>query len=353
MALEIYSTDTDSGQISVFRKSDDGYRAVREIPVGNAPRGGVKFTKDGRGFVSNTSANTVAEIDALTHREVARITVGFGPRGLGIVPGERYLLVSNSGSNTVSVVDLETREELTQIGVGRDPRHMAIDSSGDFAYVCIWGSGYIAKLDISGLKDGNHTGVREVARIRIDENTHPYSLNIDRDGKYGFVACNSVAYVPVIDLDKGTVVHRVPVKAMGGRAVAFTPDNQYALVTLEVASEVAVIRMSDLAVTRYLPTGPAPRGIAIDDTLTAYIAAFSRTSPGFTGGDDDFQMHSISVIELAGVDLSSEDSRPRYDNIPVGYGPCSVVTLDTERLGFDQKKLDSAVAKLTAEPAVR
>ena len=137
MAVEIYSTDTDSGQISVIRKEADGYKLVKEIPVGNAPRGGVKFTKDGRGFVSNTSTNTVSEIDALTHREVARMVVGSGPRGLGIVPGERYLLVSNSGSNTVSIVDLESRAELTQVAVGRDPRHMAIDPSGKSAYICV------------------------------------------------------------------------------------------------------------------------------------------------------------------------------------------------------------------------
>src|SRR5262245_48720151 len=105
MAIEIYSTDTDSGQISVIRKQFNSYSTVTTIPVGNAPRGSVKFTRDGRGFVSNTSTNTVSEIDALTHREVARIQVGSGPRGLGIVPGDRYMLVSNSGSNTVSVVD--------------------------------------------------------------------------------------------------------------------------------------------------------------------------------------------------------------------------------------------------------
>src|SRR2546421_6435909 len=82
MAVEIYSTDTDSGQISVIRKKAGGYQLGKEIPVGQAPRGGVKFTKDGRGVVSNTSTNTVSEIDAPTHREIARTVVGSGPPGL-------------------------------------------------------------------------------------------------------------------------------------------------------------------------------------------------------------------------------------------------------------------------------
>jgi hypothetical protein len=59
------------------------------------------------------------------------------------------------------------------------------------------------------------------------------------------------------------------------------------------------------------------------------VAAFSRPK----GDTKSFKMHSISVIELAEVDLSSEDSKPRYDSVQVGYGPCSVVTLDTEMVG--------------------
>lgn len=352
MAIEIYSTDTDSGQITVVRREGAEYRPVKEIPVGNAPRGGVKFTRDGRGFVSNTSTNTVSEIDALTHREVARIVVGSGPRGLAIVAGERYMLVSNSGSNTVSVVDLESREEITQVAVGRDPRHMAVDPSGNFAYVCIWGSGYIAKLDISGLVTGDASSVREITRIRIDPTAHPYSLNIDRSGRYAFVACNSIEYVPVIDLTVDEVVQRVPVRNDGARAVAFTGDNRFALVTLERDNSIAVIRLSDFTTTRYLPVGPAPRGIAVDDNdERAYISAFSRGTVVAAGVDHDFKAHAVTVVDLQGVDLDSEEQMPRYDDIRVGYGPCSVVVFDTERVTYDAAQVDSAVRDLTT-PAV-
>jgi YVTN family beta-propeller protein len=351
MAIELYSTDTDSGQISVIRKEGGGYRTVTAIPVGNAPRGGVKFTKDGRGFVSNTSTNTVSEIDALTHREVAKITVGSGPRGLGIVAGDRYLLVSNSGSNTVSVVDLESREELTQVAVGRDPRHMAI--VGDVAYVCIWGSGYIAKIDIAGLQQGDYSNVREVGRIRIGENSHPYSLNVDRTGRYAVVACNSIGHVPIIDLTKDAVVQRVPVKSQGGRAVAFTPDNEYALVTLERESVIAVIDMRDFRVTRYLPTGPSPRGIAIDaiDT-TVYASAFARGTV-MHAGEPGSAPHAITVIQLDGVDLSvdeEEGGRPIFADIPVGFGPCSVSIFDTERISLDH--VDVSAEHLTEQSSI-
>ncbi|WP_019071724.1 YncE family protein [Streptomyces hokutonensis] len=342
MAIELYSTDTDSGQISVIRKEADGYTSVTAIPVGNAPRGSVKFTRDGRGFVSNTSTNSVSEIDALTHREVARITVGSGPRGIGILPGDRYMLVSNSGSNTVSVVDLESRDELTQVAVGRDPRHMAI--VGESAYVCVWGSGYISKIDISGLKTGDVSNVREIARIRVQENSHPYSLNVDRTGRYALVACNSVDYVPVIDLTTDKVVRRVPVTSQGGRAVAFSPDNRHALVTLERESVIAVIDMETFEVTRYLPTGPSPRGIAVDETdFTIYSSAFSRGAV-MHAGQPGSMPHAITVVRMDNVDLSTDDEtggQPVFEDIPVGFGPCSVSLFDTDRVSLDNVDINA------------
>ena len=86
--VEIFSTDTDDGTISVIVKADKGeHTLLRTIRVGNAPRGAVKFTSSGRGFVSNTSQNTISELGPVGLEEVRRLVVGHGPRGLGIVPG--------------------------------------------------------------------------------------------------------------------------------------------------------------------------------------------------------------------------------------------------------------------------
>lgn len=354
MAVEIYSTDTDSGQISVIRKNSAiDYQTIREIPIGNAPRGSVKFTTDGRGFVSNTSANTISEIDALTHREVARIEVGHGPRGLGILPGERYLLASNSGSNTVSVVDLESRSELVQIAVGRDPRHMAVTKDGGAAYVSIWGSGYISKLDLNGLRDGRPDLVREVARINVGENAHPYSVNIDASGRFLFVANTTAAYVSVIDLTTDAVIKEIAVRQTGGRAIAFSPDNKYALVTIERINAMAVIRMDDFNVTRYIRLGPSPRGIAVDpNDFTVYASVFSRV---FDEPDDPaeqvFKANSLTVVALADVDLESPDSPVSYEEIEVGYGPCSVTIFDTERISYEPARFAKEYESLQA-PAI-
>ncbi|PMY59740.1 MULTISPECIES: YncE family protein [Pseudomonas] len=334
MAIEFYSTDTDQGTISVIRKDDHGYQVVKQIKVGNAPRGSVKFTKAGRGFVSNTSGCTVSELDPFNHREVQRITVGMGPRGIGIIPGDRYMLVSNSGSDTMSLVDLSISKEVLQLPVGRDPRHLGITKDGNWAYVCIWGDSYISKLDLSSLKENVVEGVKEVARIELPENSNPYSLNIDPSGRFALVACNATDHVPVIALDSDTVQYRVDVDCddglCGARAVAFSSDGQFAFVTLERTNAVAVISLETFSIQRYIQAGSAPRGIIQDNDMIV-ISNFSRVLMGAVAVNSvKLIPHSITFVNLKGIDIASKVAMPAssYSQTRVGNGPCSISMFD-------------------------
>lgn len=81
-----------------------------------------------------------------------------------------------------------------------------------------------------------------------------------------------------------------------------------------------------------------------------YCAAFSRI---FDDPDiPDVVAHSLSVVHLEGVDLASEDSKPRYEHLPVGHGPCSVAIFNPDRVAFDSDRLERAAASLTGnQPA--
>ncbi|QJC21945.1 YncE family protein [Arcanobacterium buesumense] len=335
---EIYSTDTDSGTLSVFEDMNGTVRKIATIRVGNAPRGSVRFTSDGRGFVSNTSANTVSEIDGLAHKEVRKIKVGNGPRGLFIVGNEKYLLVSNSGSDSLSIVDLNIGEEVRQLPIGRDPRHMAVVNN--FAYVSLWGEGSIAKFDISSLDDGDVNGVALVSTIKLAPETFPYSLNIDESRKIALVACNSVRSIPVIDLEADTVCGHIPVRASGIRAITFSNDNKYAVATLERDNSAAVIDLDTFEVTRYLDAGPAPRGIVTDpDNGAIYIAAFSRST---TARYDmpDWGSHGVTIIKADSDALSDKDSAIETATVKSGFGPCSVSLFDPASAMIARKNLD-------------
>ncbi|GAA2377416.1 YncE family protein [Streptomyces carpaticus] len=338
--IQLFSTDTDDGTVSVIAKTGHGeHRRVETIRVGNAPRGGVKFTKDGRGFVCNTSQNTLSEIDAVALTEVRRIEVGHGPRGMAILPGDRYLLVSNSGSNSVSVVDLELNVEIHQVPIGRDPRHMGITSDGRTAYICVWGAGHVSKLDLTPLTEhGDAAGITEAAQIPVDASAHPYSLAISPCGSRVFVANTQAPYVTVIDTATDRS-QRIDVGFIGGRAIAFTPDGRHALVTVETVSRVYVIDVATLEVTRHIPVGAGPRGLVVDaKDETAYITNFARATVMSVTPDLDYDSNTLTVIDLGSAPLDRDEGTFAAEPVYVGYGPCSVTMFDLDTLPAEERQ---------------
>lgn len=322
----LFSTDTDSGTITAYDFSNQT-QPIAKIQIGNGPRGAVRFTKDGRGFVTNHAGNTVSEIDAFSLREVARVTVGIAPIGLAIIPGDKYAIVSNSGDNTVSIVDLGSRSECFTLPVGREPRHPDVMPDGKFAYVPLSGGDTLLKIDVSELAKSTPDLSKVVisSRIFLGQGTMPYSAAVSPKGDKVITANNQVDYISIVDVASDKILHNVNVGSKGARGTAYTPDGSVAFVSIEDISETVAIDVAAGTVAQRLASGPGPRGLLYDaKTQTICVAGFSRT-----GGAIAMVPNSVSVLHVGATPLTL-GAAPAVVSLSVGAGPCSVAMFERQ-----------------------
>jgi YVTN family beta-propeller protein len=317
----LFSTDTDAGTVTVLNLSTGDAKPVARIHVGNGPRGAVRFTASGRGFVSNHEGNTISEIDAHSLAETGRITVGLAPIGVAIVPGDRFALISNGGENTISIVDLHQKREVHKVSVGREPRHLDVTHDGKSAYAPMSAAHYVSKIDITALGEVRpaYANIREVGHISLGEGTFPYSTAISPDGRWVIAANNQKSYVSLIDCSTDLVADEIDVGMKGARGTAYTPDSKHAFVSLENTSEIVVIDIESRKVVQRLPSVNGPRGMYYDaDMTTLFVAGFYRGIGAREG-------NAVSVYHFTPAMLRNlSGASPAIRDVPVGAGPCSL-----------------------------
>jgi len=319
----LLSTDTDSGTVSVFDYGSDDLKELKIIDVGNGPRGAVRFTKAGLGYVTNHAGNTLSEIDMKSLEEVGRIEVGIAPIGLQIF-SKKYAIVSNSGDDDASIVDLQKRVEIGRVPIGREPRHPDVTPDDNFAYLPISRDDAVAKVDLAPLKAGKVEGVQVIKRISVGKGAKPYSCAVSPDGSRVVVANNQQSYVSIIDTKTDEIVHKVEIGSKGARGTAYTEDGSAALVTIEDIDEIVAIDVATGKIFDRYATGPGPRGLFFDAKLNRVgSAAFARAA---RFGREN----TVSLINFGPQPLVTEkrDTPPEVIDIQVGAGPCSVVLFD-------------------------
>lgn len=319
----LLSTDTDSGTVSVFNYSVDKISPLKVIEVGNGPRGAVRFSSNGFGYVTNHAGNTISEIDMNSLEEIGKIEVGIAPIGMQILH-EKFAIVSNSGDDDISIVDLEKRVEVARIPVGREPRHPDVSPNGHFAYVPLSRDDAVSKIDLRLISERGPKGLKEIRRIDVGTGTRPYSCAVAPSGKSVVVANNQRSYITIIDTETDEVVHNVDVGSKGARGTAFNNDGELALVTIEDVDEIIAIDLNSGEIVDRYHTGPGPRGIFYDARSNrAGSASFARAAKAG-------RENTVSVMSFGAQPLiaARRASRPDVVDIQVGYGPCSVVLYD-------------------------
>jgi YVTN family beta-propeller protein len=126
-------------------------------------------------YVINGGSNTVSVLDLVNMRPDRTIAVGANPSGIAINPARNEVYAVNTGNGTgngtVSVIDAEKNSVATTIPVHREPYFIDVDAQGKRGYVANAGSNNVSVIDLANRRVIATIGVGEapgLARISPD-----------------------------------------------------------------------------------------------------------------------------------------------------------------------------------------
>jgi PQQ-dependent catabolism-associated beta-propeller protein len=157
-------------------------------------------------------------------------------------------------------IDTAARQIVANVLVDARPRFAEFKRDGSELWVSSEIGGTIAVIDpvkhtITTKITFNIPGMRKEA-------IQPVGISIAADGKTAFVALGPANRVAVVD----AASHQVVKYLLVGQRVwhmAFTPDENYLLVTNGVSNDVSVIDVAALKVIKTIQVGELPWGITI------------------------------------------------------------------------------------------
>lgn len=256
-AEHFYVTLITSGELWKFSATD--YSLLDRIDIGEQPAH-VILTEDGAtAFVSNWvteggESGTIQVVDAATMSRTKVIDTGGAPHGMRITHGEPYkLFVGNSGTDNVTVVDVATESLVETFPLLRN----------------------------------------------FGESLNPLQIAIDRDDRYGYVACHLSHEVQVFDVETHEVVKRIDLRRFEGDVVGpfqveVSPALNLVVVANQLNSTVSIISTDSLAVVRTVESEDFAQCHGVDiseDGQYAYITNENTDSavpphhPTETGGN--------------------------------------------------------------------
>jgi YVTN family beta-propeller protein len=221
----------------------------------------VLFSPDGaRLYVLCQQSAEVRVLDAFTYVPIKNIPVGQVPRGLSLSPKGDRLFVANSWDDTISVIDPKSLEVTATWPVGSEPSSVVEDRDGKHLFVANRISNDVAVLD-------TQTGAEE-KRLVAGRGASYITSSPDESKLYvTHVYPNPTAHrtppaseITVIDTVRAVVTERIALPGIAhGFHVAFSPDGR-----LGVA---AVLHPKNL-----VPLAHLEHGGAFADTLTLFGA---------------------------------------------------------------------------------
>ena len=276
-------------------------RTLAVVPSAPAPHE-VAVTRDGRWAVATNygdraeAGHALTVIDVRTQSVARTIDVAphQRPHGIAFLPGDSILAITSETSRAVVLVDFRAGHVLRALSTDAAGTHiLAVSPGGEKIYAANVGSGTVTELDVASGRatrtyaagggsegmalspDGRQLWVASMAldstfvfdaatgarRGAIATPGHAYRVALTPDGRRALIPAPKLGLLRVID----TATLRETTLALPGLpgGAVVSADGRTAYVPLMETAQVAVIDLATLTVTRRLPTGQSPDGMAL------------------------------------------------------------------------------------------
>ncbi len=185
-------------------------------------------------FVSETTANTVAELDLASGKLIRRLSIPVEPTGLALSPdGKKLFVTAGVSKGQALVFDTQSGKQLTSYPTGHSPTAPVVSADGKTLYLCNRFNNDVSVIDTKSGK----------TRSRIPVKREPLAAALSSDGVHLLVvnhlpagAANAdyvAASISIIDTKTSKVSGEfaLPNGSNGLQDICLSPDGKYAYVS--------------------------------------------------------------------------------------------------------------------------
>ena len=245
-------------------------KLLGRVSTGSGPHE-VVVSGDGKfAFTSNygtgpAPGNTISVIDLTAQKELRRIDLSplSRPHGLWWADGRVYFTAE--ADRKIARYDPTTNNIDWLFETGQNGTHMVLLSRDGRTIA----TSNIASDTVSLIQQD---AGREWAHSVIPVGRGPEGLDLSSDGRELWVAHSRDGGVSVIDVASKKVVHTIPVGTKRSNRLKLTPDGKFALISDLDAGELVVLDTAARKEIKRLPIGRMLEGILIPDNQRAFVA---------------------------------------------------------------------------------
>ena len=204
-------------------------------------------------FAAARGAGKLLVIDAVSTTVIRTVAVGSRPNGLAFDPLRKHLLVADVQDNTARLIDPKVGRVIASVPLPGRPRWAVYHAAGERFLVNIREPAVVAVLSASTFELVGQFTVSGVG---------PHGLDLDREGRRAFVACDGGSVV-TLDIPKGLELAQVPI---AGTADAIWHNHRTArlYVAIQDPGVIDVINTETMTVEEHIPTEVGAHTTAFD-----------------------------------------------------------------------------------------